>query len=207
MPVDIQKIHIGRGEIWVGGTAPLAGTDLTDPTLGTPSALNAMTVGFAAPVSGGTYVGATQGAATLTYRPTYYLVEIEQAFAEVVTVPTSEEAMLAFTAEEHTYANIQHAFGQTVTRVVGSGVLSNTNYVGGKTVLNTKVVALASRKRSGVGYFMTTLYQAYSNEGSTVNYERRVETKLPVTMRALADPARPEGDQLFQIVEYPANPV
>lgn len=204
---DVSKIHIGNGDIWTGGTAPAAGSDPTDPTAGTPSALNAMATGFTDPTSGGTYVGATQGPATLTYRPTFYQVETEQSYAPVITTPSTEEATLGFNALELTYANLHSAFGQTKTRVVGAGVLSNTNYVGGLRTVPVEVAVLLSRKRSGVGYWLTTFYQGYSREGSTLPHERRAETRLPVTIHGLALPTRPEGDQLFQIVDYPANPL
>jgi hypothetical protein len=199
----VGNIHIGQGEVYLGGTPPAAGSDPTDPTAGTPSALNAMATGFTAPVSGGTYTGFTFGPATLTYRPTYYMVVTEQAFSEVVAVPTSEEASLAFTALEQTYSTIAAAWGQAITRTT-TGV--QAVYVGSKPTLATKVVTLVSRKRSGVGYYITTMYSAYSSDGATVSFERRAESRLPVTMRALADVARPEGDQLFQLAAYDANP-
>ena len=206
MAVNVSNIHIGQGEVWVGGTAPTAGSDPNDPTAGTPSAVNAMTTGYAAPTAGGTYVGFTNGAATLNYRPTYYMVETEQAFAEVVTIPTNEEASLAFNMLEVGYVNLATAIGQGTTRVVAGPPAFDAIYVGSKSVLSTKVVTLLSRKRSGTGYYIATLYQAYSMEGAAINFERRAEQRIPTTMRCLADVARPQGDQLFQLVAYAANP-
>lgn len=200
----VGNIHIGQGEVWLGGSAPASGSDPTDPTAGTPSALNTMTTAFAAPTSGGTYVGFTFGPATLTYRPTYYMVVTEQAFSEVVTIPTNEEASLAFTALEQTYTTIAAAWGQGTTRTTGG---AQAVYVGSKHVISTKVVTMMSRKRSGTGYYIVTIYSAYTSDGATVSFERRAESRLPVTMRALADVSRPEGDQLFQLVAYDANPV
>lgn len=201
----VGNIHIGQGEVWLGGTAPAAGSDPTDPTAGTPSALNSMATGFAAPTSGGTYVGFTFGPATLTYRPTYYMVVTEQAFSEVVTIPTNEEASLAFTALEQTSSTIAAAWGQGTTRTT-TGPNAQAVYVGSKQVITTKVVSMMSRKRSGNGYYIVTMYTAYSADGATVSFERRAESRLPVTMRALADVSRPDGDQLFQLVAYDANP-
>src|ERR1035437_7031349 len=100
MAADVTKIHIGQGEIYFGGTAPAAGGDLTDPT---SSSVNSMLTGFTAPTSGGTYVGFTSGPATLTYKPTYYMVDTEQAFSEVVITPTAEECTLDFTMLEASY--------------------------------------------------------------------------------------------------------
>lgn len=199
--IDQQKIQIGQGDIWVGGTAPAAGSDPLDPT---SSTVNTMTTGFNAPASGGTYVGATNGAATLTYRPTYYNVVTEQAFADVVTIPTAEETTLAFNALEMTYQNIQTALSQSTT--LAGGAAGNVNFVGSKPGVTTAVVVLCSRKRTGTGYFLLTIYQGYSSEGVAINFERRAESRLPVTIRALADLSRPEGDQLFQLAEFPSNP-
>lgn len=206
MAAVVGNIHIGQGEVWIGGTPPAAGSDLTDPTAGTPSAVNAMTTAYAAPTTGGVYVGFTNGPATLNYRPTYYNVVTEQAFAEVVTIPTNEEASLTFTMVETGYVNLATSIGQSKTRVVAGPPAFDAIYVGSKSVITTSVVAVLSRKRSGNGYYIGTLYQAYSMEGANFNMERRAESKIPVTMRCLADVTRPQGDQLFQLVAYAANP-
>lgn len=197
----VEKIHIGAGNIWLGGTPPAGGVDLTDPTTST---LNSMASGYTAPTSAGDAVGFTNGPATLTYRPTYYMVETEQAFAEVITVPTSEETSVAFTALEATYRNIGVAMGQATSDVnVGT---SSALFVGGKPTVDPELMVLMSRHRSGVGYFILSLYQAYSNDGVALNFERRRETQIQVTVRGLADVTRPEGDQLFQLVDYDDNP-
>jgi hypothetical protein len=204
---DATKVHIGAGDIFIGGTAPVAGTDPSDPTLGTPTALVTADADFDGVSTTGTGVGSTNGPATFTYRPTFYQVMNEQAFAEIATVPTAEEASLAFGVQELTYQNIHSTLGQTVTRVVGTGVLANVNYGGGLATVPVATAVLLSRKRTGVGYYVVCLYQAYSADGGAANFERRAETRLAVTLRALADGTRPVGDQLFQFVEYPANPV
>ena len=206
MAATVANIHIGQGEVWVGGTAPTGGTDLTDPTAGTPSAVNAMASSYAAPTSGGTYVGFTNGAASLNYKPTYYMVVTEQAFSEVVTIPTNEEASLAFTMVETSYANLQTAIGQGKARTVVGPPAYDAIYVGSASVISTKVVSVLSRKRSGTGYYLATLYSAYSMEGINLSLDRRAESKIPTTMRCLADVSRPQGDQLFQLVSYALNP-
>lgn len=203
MAANALNIHIGQGEIWVGGSAPAAGTDPNDPTAGTPSAVASFNTNYVAPSTGGTYVGFTNGAATLTYRPTFYMVETEQTLAEVVTIPTGEEATLAFTMLEANYTNIATAYGQGTTRV-GSGF--QVVYVGSKSVVQTRVILLLSRKRTGTGYYLVTLYSGYSHDGAAMNFERRAEARIQTTARALPDVARPIGDQLYQLVAYDANP-
>jgi len=201
--VTPANIHIAPADLWTGGTPPAGGSDPNDPTAGTPSVFNAATTGYAGVDSGGTYIGATQGASALNYRPTFYMVEIEQAMGEVVAIPTAEEASCTFTLVEVGYANLATAFGQGTTRTA-AGVQGI--YVGSKAVLSTKVTALVSRKRSGTGYYIATLYSSYSMEGGTFTAERRQEARIAVTMRTLADTSRPIGDQLFQLVAYDANP-
>jgi hypothetical protein len=203
MATDVNRIHIGQGDVWVGGTPPAAGVDPLDPTTST---VNSMTTAFAAPTSGGTAVGFTNGAATLTYRPTYYMVETEQAFAEVITVPTAEESTLAITMQEMGYQNIATAWGQGTTKVTAGPPANNAIFVGGKPTVIPAVVVLNSRKRSGAGYFILTLYQGYSAEGAAVNFERRAESRIPATIRCLSAVNRPQGDQLFQIADWAANP-
>lgn len=202
MAADPEKLQIGQGDIWIGGTAPAGGVDLNDPT---SSTLNAMTSGFANPVSGGTYVGLTNGPATLAYRPTYYMVESEQSFAEVATTPTAEESTLTFSMQEvRSYTNLGFAFGQGTTEAIGG--TGNALYLGSKPTLATKVLTLLSQHQDLVGYFLLTMYKAYSGEGSSLNFERRAESRLPVTARAQADLSRPKGDQLLQLADYDANP-
>lgn len=203
MATTVTNIHIGQGEIWVGGTPPTAGSDPNDPTAGTPSALNSMTSNYAGPTSGGAYVGFTFAPATLTYKPTYYMVVTEQAFAEVVVIPTNEEANLAFTILEATYQNVATAWGQGTT-ITGSGFQGV--FVGSKLTLATQLFILMSRKRTGNGYFIASLYQGYSFDGAALGYERRVEQKLATNARGLADTTRPAGDQLFQLAFHDANP-
>lgn len=199
MATDVNRIHIGEGDLWIGGTPPAAGVDPLDPTT---SALASFNTGFVAPSTGGTAVGFTNGAATLTYRPTYYMVDTEQAFAEVITVPTAEESTLAVTMQEIAYQNLALAIGQGTT-LAGT---NNAIFVGGKPTVDPQPVVLLSRKRSGVGYFLTTIYAGYSSEGIGLNFERRAESRIPTTIRALSSTDRPQGDQLFQIVDYAANP-
>lgn len=200
MATNLQYVHVGQGDVWVGGTAPAGGVDLTDPTT---SALNTMGTGFTAPTSAGVAVGFTQGPATLIYKPTYYMVDSEQAFSEILVVPTAEETTLDFMMMEMSYGNLHTVMGQSTTKT-GSGY--NANYVGGLGTLTPALVVLNSRKRSGVGYYILTIYQAYSMDGITTTFDRRKESTLKTLLKSLADTSRPVGDQLFQIVEYTANP-
>lgn len=203
MATDVNKVHIGQGDIWVGGTPPAAGGNPLDPTTST---INTATTAFAGITSGGVQVGFTNGAATLTYRPTYYMVETEQAFAEVITVPTAEEATIGFTMQEITYVNLATAIQQGTTMVNAGIPVNNTVFVGGRPTVTPQLVVLLSKKRSGVGYFLTSIYTAYSTDGITMNWERRAESRIPVVMRALSATNRPQGDQLFQIADFAANP-
>lgn len=208
--INVPAVHIGQGDIWVTSdltAAPAKGVDLTDPT---SSSLMAMLTNYTGPSTTASpswrYGGATQGAATLMYRPTYYMVESEQAFSEIITTPTAEEATLGMTLLEADYRNLTLAMQQASSAVHAGAPVNNAIYVGGKASVPLNVVVLCSRKRSGVGYFLMTMYQAYSHDGVSLPFERRAETRIQLTLRALADATRPVGDQLFQLVEYAANP-
>lgn len=193
-------VQIGQGDVWAGGTPPAAGSDPTDPTT---SALNSMLTGFTAPTSGGTAVGFTNGPTTLAFKPTYYMVETEQAFAEILVVPTAEEASVAMTMSEASRFNLSLAMGQATTHTA-AGV--NAIHVGGKGSVPTNLIVVAARKTLLVGYYILSVYQAYSMDGADLNFERRKEMQNKVTLRALADTTRPTGDQLYQMAEYTANP-
>lgn len=208
MATTVARIKIGAGQVYVGGTAPTAGTDPNDPTAGTPSAAPTMNAGFTAPSTSGVDVGFTQGATTITYRTTYYGVATEQTMADVVTTPTAEEATAAFTMLEASYQNLMTAWQQGTSRVQNAGLSNQIAqvYVGSKSTLTPVVLAIASRHTGGVGYTMGVIYRAYSSEGSTFGFNRAEETRIPVTMRALADTTRPKGDQLFQVVDYDTGP-
>lgn len=210
MAIDVSKVHIGAGDLWFTSdltAAPTKGVDLSDPT---SSSVMTMASGFTAPSTAASpswrYGGATQGPSTLTYRPTYYMVESEQAFSEIITTPTAEEATLGFTLLESDYRNLVLGMSQATPEVNAGAPVNNAIFVGGKTSVTLNVVVLCSRKRSGTGYFLLTLYQAYSAEGSTLSFARREEMRIPVTLRALADATRPVGDQLYQLVDFAANP-
>lgn len=210
MPTNVSAIHLSPGDIWTTTdltAAPAKGVDLNDPTT---SALMTFSSGFAGPSTTASpawrYVGFTNGPATLAFRPTYYMVETEQAFAEVLVVPTAEEATLTFTMQEADYRNLALSLGQATTEVNAGAPVNTALFVGGKSSVNLQCVTMLSRKRTATGYFVSTLYQAYSNDGASLNWERRAEQRNPVTMRCLADTTRPVGDQLFQIVDYVANP-
>jgi hypothetical protein len=210
MPIAPSKVHIGPGDVWVTSdltAVPAAGGDLSDPT---SSSLMAMASGFTQPTTAANpswrYVGATQNVATLTYRPTFYMVESEQAFAPIITTPTAEEATVAFTMLEADYRNLALGMSQATTEVNAGAPVNNAIFVGGKTTVTQNVVVLCSRKRSGTGYFLLTVYQAYSAEGVALPFARREEMRIAATLNALADATRPVGDQLFQLVDYAANP-
>lgn len=210
MPTDVTKIHLSPGDIWVTPdltAAPAKGGDMQDPT---SSSLMTFTAGFAAPSTTASpswrYVGFTTGASVLNFRPTYYMVETEQAFAEVLVVPTAEEATMAFTMQEADYRNLALSMGQATTEVNAGAPVNNAVFVGGKSNVNLQCLSFLSQHRSGTGYFVGTLYQCYSNDGASLNWERRAEMRNAVSMRTLADTTRPVGDQLFQLVDYAANP-
>lgn len=199
-----SNIHIGRGEVWFGGTPPAGGIDLTDPT---SSAVNYMETAFTGPHSGGTYGGATVAPATIVYKPTYYAVSVEQTLADVAVIPTAEETTVDLSLAELSAANIHTAWTQSTQKNQVSGTTYQAVFVGGKTALpSNPMVAIFSPRRTGVGYYIATVYETYSMDGAPFTFDRRKETFLKVMLRSLAAVDRPIGDQIFQVVAYDANP-
>jgi hypothetical protein len=84
--------------------------------------------------------------------------------------------------------------------------VNNAIFVGSKATMTYPLIVLCSRKRTGTGYYLLSVYQVYSMDGASINFERRRETQNKVTMKALADLTRPVGDQLFQLADFAANP-
>jgi hypothetical protein len=209
MATDVSKVHIGPGELYATSdltAAPTKGGTYTDPTT---SSIMTMTAGLALPATSANpawrHIGFTQGSATLTYRPTYYMVESEQAFGEILTVPTNEESTLAAIMLEADYRNLALAAGQATTEVNAGLPVNDALFVGGKQSVGLNVIVLCSRKRVA-GYFVLTLYQAYSSEGISLPFARREESRIPVTFRCVPDVTRPIGDQLFQLASYTVTP-
>ena len=122
------------------------------------------------------------------------MVESEQAFAKIIVTPTGEEATLGFTMLEADYRNLAlglsgHDRGQRRRARQQRDLRRRQDGRGG---VHHRP---GSRKRSGTGYFLFCGYQMYSSEGLTLPWARREETRLPVTLRMLADATRPVGDQ------------
>lgn len=187
MGLSNLKKFIGQGEIYVGVTAPAANTAL------------ALTAGVPAT---GTDVGLTSGEATLTYKPTFTGVSIEQTTGEVAPRVTNETVELKFMAAEAVVANIGLAL-QTGTSHTTTGPGRTFYTVGGKVFFSNQCVVLVSPfVDDGTGntwYEWVCLYSAMSVQGLVLKYKRNDTRMIEVTFTGYPDPTRPVGDQTFQI--------
>ena len=187
MAQDPNKIHIGMARIWLNATAPATGTP---PTL--------MPHASGVPTSG-VEVGYTNGPSTFTYKTTKQEVEAEQSLNAVDVFITKEECQLEFTAMEHVYNTMKTAFDVASSVNDASKILFYSGDAVGLASVTTQCVVLTSRIRSApTKYEVLTIYRAYNLDGMVVAYNRTGVAMYKVTLKALVDPNRAEGDRLFQ---------
>lgn len=187
MAQDPNKIHIGMARIFLNATAPATGTPPTmvTHTSGVPST--------------GTEVGYTNGPSTFTYKTVKQEVEAEQSLNPVDVFITKEECMLEFTAMEHVYNTLKTAFDVAGSVNDASKMLFYAGDAVGLTSVTTQCVILTSRIRSAPTKFeVLAIYRAYNVEGMVVAYNRTGVAVYKITLKALVDPDRAEGDRLFQ---------
>ncbi len=187
MAQDPNKIHIGMARIWLNATAPATGT---------PPTLMSHTNGVPA---SGTEVGYTNGPSTFTYKTTKQEVEAEQSLNPVDVFITREECMLEFTAMEHVYNTMKTAFDVATSVNDSTKILFYGGDAVGLASVTTQCVVLTSRIRTApTKYEVLSIYRAYNLEGFVVAYNRTGVATYKVTLKALVDPERTEGDRLFQ---------
>lgn len=187
MAQDPAKIHIGMARIFLGVTAPATGvppTKLTH-TSGVPAT--------------GTEVGYTNGASTFTYRTIKQEVEAEQSLNPIDVFITKEECMLEFTAMEHVYNTLKTAFDVAGSVNNATEMMFYAGDAVGLASVTTQCVALTSRVRSAPTKFeVLCIYRVYNIDGMVVAYNRTGVATYKVTLKALVDAERSEGDRLFQ---------
>lgn len=177
--INVQNIHIGRAEIFIGVAIPNTGAAVV---------LTTDTFTGGAP-SGGTYIGATLGPAQMTYKTATLDVRSEQDTGIVVAVVTQEELSMEFDLGELSYTNLKNVlleFGDQTTFVS----------MGGKFAVQTASVLAVSPKRDGVTYVEAMIYQAFFPQDRVIPMSRAGETKIKVVAQGLSQTYRTRGDRL-----------
>jgi hypothetical protein len=74
-------------------------------------------------------------------------------------------------------------------------------FIGGRTQVDTYLVALMSKQTDTAFYNWVTLYSAFVSEGASVPFKRGEVRQIPITFYGLPITTRTAGDQAFQMVE------
>lgn len=182
------NIHIGAARIFLNVTAPATGNPPTKLPInadGTPTT--------------GIEVGYTQGATNFMYKAEKQEVEAEQSLNPVAVFTLKEEATIEFTAMEHVYNTLKTAFDNINSLQSADDDFFWGGDASGLVDVTTQCVALTSRIRTATGKFeILCLYNVYNVEGMQIGYNRTAPATYKVTLKALVDPLRQEGDRVFQ---------
>jgi hypothetical protein len=194
MAWNAANIHIGAARIFMGNGAEVL------PVTGAPPSLVAHTNGVpSTPQTGFTEVGYTEGEATFTYRATKQEVTAEQAMGAVDAFVTDEQCQLVFTAQERVYNTLRFAFDNTGTaQASGYDLFYGGNGTSLVNILTRGVILTSVRRDQPTKWEVLCLYKCYSIDGIQLRYGRTSKSIYQITMKAINDTTRNNGDMLFQ---------
>lgn len=220
MPQTLQSaatqptlIQVGPGMLWYNVTKPADGAVLLVSGYASGSQDQRL-YGPVLYTLSGTFAGSTIGDSSISYRPTFVDIMIEQSVAKVEKVLNTEEARVNFALCELTAENLQAtlpgALGQgpvaTVTSTADALTSAQTVHkltVGGLRLVVPQTIAfIAAHRRIGLASgpfsFVFCGYNAVSTEGFDAPFSRGRETIWRASYEMIADTARSLGDQLLQ---------
>jgi len=193
MSFNVDGLHIGYADIYMGTSAPSTGTTYPVPVTVTAS-------GVPTNIGTATYIGYTEGEAKLSYKPSYQEIEVEQALSAIGQFVSKEEATLSFTCKQATAQNLSMAIGQGVlTDIPGTPAVSQIQ-VGGYRAVSTKPFVLVSRIDETNDFYIACFYSGFSADGLDIAFNKNKETTIPVTIKGFSDITRRRSDQLFQLI-------
>ena len=172
------------------------------PVTGAPPTLFQHTAGVPSGLQTGyTEVGYTTGDATFEYKATKEEISPEQSLIAVDVFTKEEMAQVTFTAMERTYNTLKVAFDNI-------GTVSDANkdlYYGGNGLsivapLTVSLFLSSLHRDNTAKYSFLCLYKAYSVDGVKLPFNKAKATTYQITIKALADTTRTQGDQVFQLV-------
>ncbi len=168
------EIHVGRGDIWIGVTAPV--TPPVPLVGGIPTT--------------GRFIGSTLEAASFIYRPTTFDIRTQQDTGVVGYVITEEDVRLEFQIGELSYQNLRDLL---------IGALDQGSFIslGSIIIPPTISVLLTAPKRSGGSAFIEAMiYNAVFSEDRAFPFARQSWTNVRIVGRAQVVPGRQQGDRL-----------
>src|SRR3990167_11022159 len=161
----------------------------------------------------GTFIGATIGDSSISYRPTFVDIQIETSTAKVEKVLNTEEARCVFSVAELTAENMKQAIPVGTLSAVDTDPLMSpqkrhTLTVGGLRLLAPTCIAFISPNRriaaGGPFSYIMCGYNAVPIDGFDAPFARGRETVWRLTYELIAATERTLGDQLFQFTVRPA---
>lgn len=185
MGFDVTKVHVGAARIWTGVTAAVSGTPPTyiAHTNGVPGS--------------GTEIGITEGDCTVSYQLKKGEMQAEQSLAIVDVYAIEELYTISFTMKESNANALKAALDSSVGYDSSGG---DGFYFGGGTAvlapMNTCVFYSSPRRDNPAKYFVGQIYEAYTMDPFTFPMGKKTESKVKVTLKAIADLTRTPKDQL-----------
>lgn len=189
------NIMAGPARIFIG-----AYSAVVLPVTGTPPTLFQHTDGTPSGVQTGfSDIGYTIGPVTFDYKSTKEEIIPEQSLAAVDVFVKEEMAQITFNAYERTFIAMRSAFDNVGTQSDATGDLFYAG--GGQSIVTPLInsVFMSVRHRDNSAKFTwCCIYKAYSMDGVKLPFEKAKATQYQVTLKALVDLTRSNGDQLLQ---------
>lgn len=188
--MDPTKIVMGPANIYIGGTVPASGSNISvNTTTGAPS-------------NGGTNVGATEGPTTFRVVPEIREVMAEQALSPVKVRKINEVVELELTMKEIDFGKLR-AFldGTNITTNIGANPKTHTITGGGNACISSRVVTAVAKDSCSDYYLVVCLYDAYLTNGFEMPMGKAEESMVSVTLRGLEVLSRAEKDRTYMIVQ------
>jgi hypothetical protein len=198
---NVQQVVNRTGDFKSGATAPTWATVYS--ALTTDDVLTWMCIG--AP-TGGTYMGASEGAKTLTAGPKVEEITADEEFPPIDARPTAEAFEVDAVFKETDFTKLALAFtsGTLATGTDANLPATAQNYeelaFGGLGTITTHSIAVISSRYDVTGKFVVTeLYKAYQSEVVKLPFQRGKETTYAVKFKGLSIPSRAAGDKVGKI--------
>lgn len=156
--------------------------------------------------TGGSYMGATEGAKTLTAGPKVEEINADESYAPIDARPTAEAFEIDATFMESDFNRLQVSFTSgTLTTGTNSNLPSGAQNFEKLTFGNIgslpkhSIAVISPRIGETKKYVVSMLYNAYQSEVTKLPFQRAKETTYAVKFKGLAISARTAGDQVGQI--------
>lgn len=190
--MDPNKIIMGAANIFIGGTVPASGSNISvNTTTGVPS-------------NGGTNVGATDGPATFRLDSEIREITAEQALSPIKVRKTNEMAELEFTMKQIDFGVLK-AFldGSNISTNITANPKTHTITGGGNACVDARAVTLVARDNCGDTpyYLVICLYNAYMTGAFEMAIGKEEEAMVQVTLRGLEVLTRAEKDRTYMITQ------